>query len=228
MPDPAHPSTPIVKRVIIEPMAAASRHPLAGVVVGFLMTGVIGTTLTNHFSLLRQQEAEVTQVRESRRKAVLDLSKLFAEGFTRAEMLTAAPESRPSPAVVQRLRELYDEAEIKWGLNGQQAMLLAREVLGESFPEFAQALEARMGKAPMNRIRTVLVQASDAAIAGNDPRPILEEANLRKQLSDLRPASDAVFAAVYDMSAVANLDPADPKAVRVRTQSLKSIRGEGR
>ena len=94
MSDPTHPSTPIVKRLVLEPMDKASRHPLAGVFLGFLMTGVLGAALTNHFSTLRQREAEVTQLRESRRKAVLDLSRFYSERFTRAEMLLAALERR--------------------------------------------------------------------------------------------------------------------------------------
>ncbi len=225
MSDPAPPPTPIVQR-IVQPMSAAPRPPPAGVIVGFLMTGVIGTTLTNHFSVLRQREAEISQLRESRRKAVLDLSKLFAERFTRAEMLAAALEGRPTPAVVVRLRDLYDEAEVRWGLNGQQAMLLAREVLGVNFPAFQQAFETRMGKRPMDAIRDVLVRASDAAAAGNDPGPILQQANLKQRLAELRPASDAVFSALYDMSAISSLDPADPKAIAVRDAALKKIRGD--
>jgi hypothetical protein len=222
MSDSPHPS---VKRLILEPISAASRHPLAGVVLGFLMTGVVGTTLTNHYAALRQNEAEVSQLRESRRKAVLDLSRLFAERFTRAEMLEAALERHPTPAVVDRLRQLYDDAEIKWGLGGQGALLLAREVLGENFHLFQQAFEARMGKAPMAKIHDALIQASDAAMAGNDPGPILQETKLRQLLTELRPASDAVFATLYDMSAVSQMDPADPKAIAARDRALKEIKG---
>jgi hypothetical protein len=63
------------------------RHPLATMLIGFVLTGVVGTVLTNHFANLRQQEAKAIEQREVRRKAVLEASRLFSERLGRAEML---------------------------------------------------------------------------------------------------------------------------------------------
>lgn len=108
------------------------RHPVGAMLVGFLLTGVVGTMLTNHLASQRQQEADAIQQREGRRKAVLEMSRLISEQLTRAEMLATAIEHHASPEVIARLKPPYDEAAANWQLKRPEVMLLARDVLGEA------------------------------------------------------------------------------------------------
>src|SRR3989442_15217525 len=104
------------KKKLAQLLEGMLRHPAGAMLIGFLLTGVVGTMLTNHLADQRQQEAQATRQRESRRAAVPELSRLFAERITRAEMLAAALDRHGSPEVIERFKQLYDEAEANWQL----------------------------------------------------------------------------------------------------------------
>ena len=89
------------------------RHPMATMLIGFVLTGIVGTILTNHFVNLRQKEAAAIERREVRRKVVLEASRLFSERLGHAEMLSIALESRAPREAIVRLKQLYDEAEAR-------------------------------------------------------------------------------------------------------------------
>src|SRR5262249_20267371 len=108
------------------------RHPLASMLIGFVLTGVVGTLLTNHFAELRQQEARAIEQRDARRKAVLEVSRLFSERLGRAEALSVAIEGRASRDVIARLKQLYDDAEARAVAVRQEGLLLMREAMLES------------------------------------------------------------------------------------------------
>jgi hypothetical protein len=80
------------RKKLIQLLDGALRHPVGAMLVGFLLTGVVGTMLSNHLADQRQQEADANLQREARRKAVLEFSRMMSEQVTRMEMLAAALE----------------------------------------------------------------------------------------------------------------------------------------
>jgi hypothetical protein len=108
------------------------RHPLATMLIGFALTGVVGTMLTNHFANLRQKEAAAIERREVRRKVVLEASRLFSERLGRAEVLAVAMERRAAREEIARLKQLYDDAEARALVVRQELGLLMREAMRES------------------------------------------------------------------------------------------------
>jgi hypothetical protein len=52
-----NPSGERPKRKVVLALEDFLRHPMATMLIGFVLTGVVGTMLTNHFANLRQKEA---------------------------------------------------------------------------------------------------------------------------------------------------------------------------
>jgi hypothetical protein len=107
-------------------------HPLTSIFVGFVLTGVVGTLVTNHFADRRQHEARAIERREVRRKAIVEVSRLFSERLERAEAVSVATEGRASKEVIARLKQLYDDAETRAAVVRQEVTLLMREAMLES------------------------------------------------------------------------------------------------
>ncbi len=200
------------------------RHPAGAMLVGFLLTGVVGTVLTNHLATQRQQEAEASHLRDARQKAVLEMSRLFAERFIRAEMLAAALDRHASREVIERLKQLCDEAEANFQMKRPEALLLARDVLGpEDFLALRAKIETRLAKQRILPLRECLERACAAAATGGDPAAILRECNAAQLLTGCRTCSEAVLDEFYVLVSISHLDPADPRSIRVREKARKQI-----
>ena len=107
------------------------RHPMANVIIGFVLTGVLGTTLTQYDSMKRQQEAQHQQQIEARKKAVSELSSLNDEVLACAEGLLRALELGDSEHL-DELKKLYNDAVLHWKTEHHSTLLIARDVLPAS------------------------------------------------------------------------------------------------
>jgi len=195
----------------------ALRHPLAAVIVGFFLTGVIGSWLANHQAELRQAEADEARLRETRRHAVVEISRLLSERFTRLEMLIGAINRRSSPEVIVELRKLSNEAETKWHLSRHEAFMLVREVTGEAdYLSLRADIDERMAKKRVVPLTACVQRASDLAAAGEDGTDELVKGRASELLNECRAGSEALVDGVYDLASISTLDPADPRAVAVR------------
>jgi hypothetical protein len=92
-------------------LADMLRHPLANIVVGFLLTG---GALTNDFTRQRTQEAHMQAQLDAREEAITGLASLNAEQAARAEQLLKAIQSGSSKEDVAKLADLYEAASIRW------------------------------------------------------------------------------------------------------------------
>ncbi len=79
-----------------EGLTAWLKHPLVNMVIGFLLTGVLGTAITQHFLDQREQERLRAQVALDTKQAIQQFSKLNEERKVRAEMLLQALRSGSS------------------------------------------------------------------------------------------------------------------------------------
>jgi uncharacterized membrane protein (DUF106 family) len=70
------------------------RHPLVNMVIGFILTGVLGTAITQHFLDQREQERLRAQVALDTKQAIQQFAKLNEERKVRAEMMLKALESK--------------------------------------------------------------------------------------------------------------------------------------
>ncbi|MCE9589102.1 MAG: hypothetical protein K8S99_01095 [Planctomycetes bacterium] len=200
------------------------RHPLAAVVVSFALTGLIGTSLSNHMADLRQKESDAARLRDLRRNAVLDLSRRMSERLTRMEMLIAAIDRHATPQVVADFKKLHDEAEAKWLLGRAETLLLAREILGESdYEAFRVDLENRLAKKRVHPLRDCLERASIQVAAGGDGAAVLRESRAAELLNELRAGSEALVDGLYDLASVSQLEASDPQAIKMRQRVRQQI-----
>lgn len=191
--------------------------------IGFVLTGVVGTLLTNHFAELRQQEARAIEQRDARRKAVLEVSRLFSERLGRAEALAIAIEGRASRDVVARLKQLYDDAETRAPAIRQEGLLLMREAMLENdFETLRSEIETRVVRQRMQPLRECLNRAAARALAGADGTTVLQDCRSAQLLSESRACGDVVSDGLYNLASLPVADPAhsnaDAPRVRVKTR----------
>ena len=194
--------------------------------IGFVLTGVVGTLLTNHFAELRQQEARAIEQRDARRKAVVEVSRLFSERLGRAEALSVAIEARASRDVIARLKQLYDDAEARAVAVRQESLLLMREAMLESdFESLRSDIDARLVRKRMRPLRECVDRASGQALAGADGGAVLRECRSAQLLAESRACGDVVTDGLYDLASLPAADPAHPNgdALRVRTKTRDRI-----
>lgn len=191
--------------------------------IGFVLTGVVGTALTNHFAEIRQQEARAIEQREARRKAVLQVSRLFSERLGHAEALTIAIEGRASRDVITRLKQLYDDAEARAAAVRQEGLLLMRDAMLESdFESFRSEIDARLVTKRMRPLRECLDRATARALVGGDGPAVLRDCGSAQLLSESKVCGDVVADGLYALASLPAADAAQPNAdaarVRVKTR----------
>jgi hypothetical protein len=202
------------------------RHPLASMLIGFVLTGVIGTLLTNHFAELHQQEARAIEQRDARRKAVLEVSRLFSERLGRAEALSVAIEARASQEVIARLKQQYDDAEMRAVVVRQEGILLMREAMLESdFESLRSEIDRRLVAKRVQPLHDCLDRAGARAAAGSDGAAVLKECRSAQLLQEARACGDIVSDALYDLASLPAAKAADPDAhaARVRAKNRDQI-----
>jgi hypothetical protein len=104
------------------------RHPLANVVIGFLLTGVLGTMLTQYYIAQREQQAKQHELASTRKESIAELSALNAEYLARAEMFLAAVD-RGDAGSAKELKTMFDDAAVRWRTETSPTLMAARDVL---------------------------------------------------------------------------------------------------
>lgn len=135
------------------------KHPLVNVVVGFILTGVLGTAITQHFLDQRAKETLQAQIALDRKKAVQQFSELNESRRVRAEILLRALHSGDSDAL-KPAREEYEKAYVAWSVEQQGVLLLLRDLLA---PEDHQLVKARLEEVLVGKIFNPLRSCLTAA-----------------------------------------------------------------
>jgi hypothetical protein len=200
------------------------RHPLATMLIGFALTGVVGTMLTNHFANLRQKEAAAIERREVRRKAVLEISRLFSERLGRAEVLAVAIERRAAREDIARLKQLYDDAEARAVVVRQELGLLMREAMRESdFESLRSEIETRLVRKRLRPLRECVDRASTRALDGGDGGGAVRECRAYDLAAEARACGDVIADGLYNLASVSALRPSDPQAKETRAKTRSRI-----
>jgi hypothetical protein len=133
------------------------RHPLVSIVLGFILTGVFGTAITQHFLDQREQERLRAQVALDRKQAIQQFSKLNEERTVRAEMMLTALRSDSNDDEMKIAKQEYDKAYVAWSVERQSMLLLFRNLLTSDNYELVETVfkESLVGKI-FNPIRICL------------------------------------------------------------------------
>lgn len=197
-------------------------HPLANVVVGFLLTGVLGTALTQHFLDRREREKLRSQGAIQRKEAVRQFSELMATSQLRAELLVEATKSGQPPDVVAQRIDDFEAAYATWRMQRGSLALLTRDLMSEEhYFQFEEFVGKRLNDGALVPLRACLMDAYRAAkepgsgIAGPD-------CDLEVLARRATECSDAVIDALYVFASagVTKTGKADPKAVERTIQRV--------
>jgi len=142
------------------------RHPLVNVVLGFILTGVLGTAITQHFMDQREQEKLRAQMALDRKEAIQQFSRVNAERKVRAEMLLQALRDNSNGDEVKTAIQEYENAYVAWSVERPGTLLLFRDLLSPENYQlvkngFEESLEGKIFN-PMRRcLSTALSQGDD-------------------------------------------------------------------
>ena len=82
-------------------------HPLVSVVIGFILTGVLGTAITQHFLDRREQEKLRAQVALDRKEAIQQFAKLNQGRKVRAKKMLKALRNGSNDDAVETASQEY-------------------------------------------------------------------------------------------------------------------------
>lgn len=140
-------------------------------IVGFILTGVLGTAVTQHFLDQHEQEKMRAQEVLEKKQAIQQFSKLNETRKVRAEMMLASLRKHSNDEELKSARQEYDKAYIAWSIERPGMLLLFRELLSS---ENYQLIESRfkdslMGKIfnPMRLCLTTAIDLGDNRVAVN-------------------------------------------------------------
>lgn len=147
------------------------KQPMVNMIVGFILTGVLGTAVTQHFLDQHEQEKMRAQEVLEKKQAIQQFSKLNETRKVRAEMMLASLRKHSNDEELKSARQEYDKAYIAWSIERPGMLLLFRELLSS---ENYQLIESRfkdslMGEIfnPMRLCLTTAIDLGDNRVAVN-------------------------------------------------------------
>jgi hypothetical protein len=176
-------------------------HPLASVVLGFILTGVIGTAITQHFLDRREQEKLRAQGALDRKQAIHQFSKLNEERKVRADMMLKALRSNSNDDELKTARQEYEKAYVTWSVERPSTLLLFRDLLSS---ENYQLVETRFTESLVGKIFSPIRLCLTTSLGhGNDREAVnrtLEACRIDELLELSSTCSLALAAAVSDLA----------------------------
>jgi len=176
-------------------------HPLVSVVLGFILTGVLGTAITQHFLDRREQERLRAQVALDRKQAIQRFAKLNEERKVRVEMMVTVLRSGANEDAVETARQEYDKAYVAWSVERPGTLLLIRDLLSS---ENYQLVETGFKESLTGKIfRPIKVCLATSLGHGDDRTAVtktLESCGIDELLEHSSTCSLALAAAVSDLA----------------------------
>lgn len=178
-------------------------HPLTTMLVGFLLTGVLGTALTQNFMDRREREKLRAEAVAARKEAVSQLSELMTARHLQAELLLEAVESGAPPEEIERLKAEHGEAYRAWRTQRAGAMLLARELMNdESYEEFSDFVNVRLVENTFVPIRGCIADVYAASKDRQAALDAIERCDLKRLIARSVDCGNAIVEALYAFAAV--------------------------
>jgi len=176
------------------------RHPLANVVVGFLLTGVLGTTITQYYNALRAKQTQQHELATARKDSIEGLSALNAEYLARAGMLLAAIE-RGDETAAAKLKGAFDDAALRWQIEKPPTLLAVRDALPEEiYIQIRDQLEQGFRDRFLVPVGRCLESAMEALREGRDVTGVLQACKAQNYLTQAKACSRVLIDMLYELS----------------------------
>lgn len=199
------------------------KHPLVNVVVGFILTGVLGTAITQHFLDRRAQETMEAQVALDRKKAIQQFSELNESRIVRAEILLRALRSGDGDAL-KPARAEYEKAYVAWSVEQQSVLLLLRDLLA---PEDHQLVKARLREVLVGKIFDPLRSCLTASFDQRNDRAAaiktLDDCRVDELLERSGTCARALAAAVSDLAGARSAWASEDQSADSRKRARDAI-----
>jgi len=177
------------------------RHPIVNVVLGFILTGVLGTTITQHFMDQREQEKLRAQVAIDKKQAIQQFSRLNEERTVRAEMMLKAMRSDSNNDEIKTARQEYEKAYVAWSVERPGTLLMFRDLLS---PENYHLVETGFKESQVAKIFDPISRCLMASLAhGSDKAAVnktLDACQIDELLELSSMCSQALAVAVSDLA----------------------------
>jgi hypothetical protein len=170
------------------------------VIIGFLLTGVLGTTLTQYYIVQREKQSKKVELAATRKASIAELSALNAEYLARAEMFMAAVE-RGDAGSPKEHKAVFDDSPVRWKTETSPVLMAARDVLP---PEIYTQFRERLNKEFRGRFLVPFGQCLEGAWKvldeGDDVTTALAECRAGEYLRQASTCSQSLLDMIYELS----------------------------
>jgi hypothetical protein len=181
-------------------MSDLLKHPLANVIIGFLLTGVLGTTLTQYYISQREKQSKQHELTTTRKQSIAELAALNAEYLARAEMFLAAV-NRGDAGSAKELKKMFDDATVRWRTETSPTLMAARDVLPpEIYVQFREQLSAEFRERFLVPFGECLERGRKLLDDGSEVATVLADCRAREYLSRAGACSQALLDMFYELS----------------------------
>ncbi len=199
-------------------------HQLTGIGVGFLLTGVIGTLLSNYYSNKQFEREKFLEITNTRRSAIQSFASLIYLRLSRADMLTSSLKRSAPLEEVKDRKKLYDDAYVSWNSNLQANLFLIRSVIeAKGYSDFEGHVEFRLTPI-LTKVDACLTQAYDQKLKNVNPKKVLESCKLKDILNLSQDCSYAITDGLFKIAAPIEAFPPDKFTEILETENGKVIK----
>ena len=176
------------------------KHPLVNVIVGFLLAGVLGTTITQYYLALRERQKAQHELTVARKESIAALSTLNAEYLARAGGLLVAVE-RGDKDSASELKSIFDDTAVRWQIEKPPTLLAARDALPEElYSEFRDHLDKGFRERFLLPFGKCMESAMDARATDGDVAGTLRECKAQDYLVQATACSRVLLDMLYELS----------------------------
>lgn len=200
------------------------KHPMVNMVVGFILTGVLGTAITQHFMDLREQEKLRSQVTIDKKKAIQQFSRLNEARIVHAELMLKVLRSNSSDTEIKSSRQEYKKAYVAWSVERPGMLLLFRDLLSRENYHLIKArfTESLVGKI-FDPIRLCLTQSLEHGENRDAVNKTLKDCRIDELLELSGTCNLALASAVSDLAGTHSEWIATDGVVELKKQVYNSI-----
>ncbi|AMM52432.1 hypothetical protein TH61_16270 [Rufibacter sp. DG15C] len=171
-----------------------SRHPLATMFVGFLLTWGIGGILTGKISayqLENQKKIEQVKVkREEGLKAIKEITELMYTRYTVSVLLASSLKRNAPLEELKERKNRYDDIYLKWNSSIQNTQFTIRGLMDDSaYSELESVLEFGL-VAHFNNVDKVITNGYDMRLKRDSP--VYDSLYIKKELAACLDCSYAI------------------------------------
>ncbi len=199
-------------------------HPLVPVFAAFLLTGVVGTWLTNHYMEERAQAQLERTANQRRHEALQVLVQIFADRNVRAELLVNGIMQQSAKKDLAELKKHYDDSYMNWQKSLPALTLIIRDLIPpDDAEQVFQGLDQRMVQRIWKPLRSCIMDAYNASIAGKKARKILQSCEAPELIARSGTCGGAIVDVLFELLPNSHKSVAEHESRNILKDARKSL-----